>query len=426
MIPRAVSRLARLVASVFMLWSGAGAALELTIKDAETVAVQKDPMIVKFQAGVAASMEEAIADQALPDPRLKLGAMNLPLDGFSLTQEPMTQMVIGVQQMLPSWGLLDLKHDAGLIKAEVHRAQAMTRALMVLRMVRKGWMDVYYYTHSQRLVKESQEVFSQLVKITQFQYRAGRGKQQDVVRAQLELSMLQDREAMIEQQREAAIANMEKWIGASVKTHTLSTEFPQLPELPPIEELSKNVEFHPSVAVAKAQLGVARTKVAIAKAKYKPSFMLDVSYGWRGGYNTMGEMQTPRADFVSAMVSMDMPFFTSKRQDKRLNARGHELNAASDAINNQRRELQQILDTSYANWVRLGERMEFYQKTVLLQAAQFSETSRKAYQSRVSDFSELVKARLGELNNNLQALKIRTDRAKAHYDLQYIAGESSS
>ncbi|MDX1812669.1 MAG: TolC family protein, partial [Gammaproteobacteria bacterium] len=399
-------------------------ALELSIKDAEQVAIQNDPLIVKYQAKASAYMEEAVAVNRWPDPKLRFGAANIPIDSFSLSKENMTQLIVGIQQAIPPSGLLGEKEEQKQIQAEMERAKAMSRALEVLRGLRKSWMEVYYYDQALILVQESKDTFDQLVNITQYQYRAGRGQQQDVIRAQLELSLLTDKEFLLQQQKESAIAELEKWTGASVRKHTLSQSFPELPVLPDVEEIMANVDFHPSIAVKKAGLGIARKDVAIVKQTYKPTWMLDLSYGLRqDGTNMVDGSSVSRSDFISAVVSLDLPFFTEKRQDKRLNAKGHEVNAASDAVEAQRRELTRIFESAYANWVRLGERMDYYEKTVLPQAAQFAEASRKSYQSRVSDFSELVRARLRQLDSNLQALRLRVERAKAHYDLQYIAGE---
>ena len=410
---------------LIILGIGNAYALELSIKDAETVAIQNDPMIVQFQARAQAYMEESVVDGQLPDPQLRIAAANIPLDSFSFTQEPMTQAIVGLRQGFPSTGLLDAKSEKKLLMAEAERANAIERAMLVLRNLRKAWMDVYFQTHAFFLIEEHESVFEQLVKVTQYQYRAGRGQQQDVVRAQLELSLLQDRRTSIVQNREKAIAELEKWTGASVKDHQLSKLFPELPTLPTIEELGMRIEAHPSLAVKKAVLGFSRKDVAIEKAKFKPNWALDLSYGYRGGENVMADgSRSSRADFASAVISMDLPFFTEKRQHKRLNATGHRVNAANDAVDSQRRELRRLLDASYADWQRLGERLEFYKKEVLPQAAQYAETTRKSYQSRVSDFSELVRARLRELESNMQTLRLRTDRAKAHYDLQYLAGEA--
>lgn len=400
-------------------------ALELSIKDAEQVAVQNDPLIIQLQARSAAYMEEAVAESQLPDPRLKFGAVNVPISSFDIKAEPMTQLVLGVQQVIPPSGMRAQKREKKLLQAETQRAEYMARALHVLRKLRQAWMEVYYYNQAIAVIEDSKEVFAQLVKITQYQYRAGRGQQQDVVRAQLELSLLDDKWVQLNQKKETSIAELEKWAGASVKNHTLSLLFPELPKLPSVEAMRENIEFHPAMASQKAKLGAARKNVAIVKESYSPTWMVDVSYGLRLGENIVNNEAVARSDFLSAMVSVDLPFFTEKRQDKRLNARGHELNAASDAIDVKRRELLRTLDSAYANWFRLGQRLEFYKSTVLPQASQYAEAARKAYQSHVSDFSELVRARLRQLDSNLATLRIRVDRAKYHYELQYIVGEES-
>jgi len=399
--------------------------LELSIKDVEQVAIQNDPIIIKLQAKSAAYMEEADAEAQLPDPRMKFGAVNIPIKSFDFKQESMTQIVVGVQQAFPPSGMRAQKREKKLLQAEVQRAEYTNRALHVLRNLRKSWMEVYYYNQAISVIDESKEVFAQLVKITQYQYRAGRGQQQDVVRAQLELSLLEDRWVTLHQMKETNVAELERWAGASVKKHTLSLLFPELPGLPPLEAMQENIEFHPAMASQKAQMGAARKNVAIVKESYGPTWMVDLSYGLRLGENVVNNVAMKRSDFMSAMVSVDLPFFTEKRQDKRLNARGHELNAASDSIEAKRRELRRTLDASYANWFRLGQRLEFYKSTVLPESSQYAEASRKAYQSHVSDFSELIRARLRQLESNLQTLRIRVDRAKYHYDLQYIVGDES-
>lgn len=407
-----------------VVFSASAYSLELSIKDVEQVAIQNDPLIMKFQAKSQAYMEDSIADSQWPDPRLRFGLVNIPITTFDLTQEPMTQTIIGLQQAIPRGSILKYKKEKKLLIAEVESAKAVSRALSVLRNTRKAWMDVYYFDQALALVKESEDVFTQLVKITQYQYRAGRGKQQNVINAQLEKSLLKDKETHFLQKKKSSLARLERWTGASLAKHTLSSFFPELPDVPPFEELSENLEFHPSVAIKKAKLGATRKNVAIAKEKFKPMWMVDVSYGLRLGENMMADGSVVnRADFISAKVSIDLPFFTEKRQDKRLNARGFELNAASDAVDSRKRELKEILEVAYTDWTQLGSRLDFFETTVLPQSAQYAETSRKAYQSHVSDFTDLVRARLRQLDSNLLALKIRVDRMKAHYDLQYIIGE---
>jgi hypothetical protein len=56
-------------------------------------------------------------------------------------------------------------------------------------------------------------------------------------------------------------------------------------------------------------------------------------------------------------------------------------------------------------------------------SAQYSQATLTGYQANVSDFAEQVQARLDELRNGLQALRLKVDRGKAHAALLYLAGD---
>ncbi len=389
-------------------------AIELSLDEVEAVAIENDPLIVKYQAQTSASMEETDAEGQLPDPKLILNLMNVPTT-FDFGEEGMTQFQIGIRQELPKWGSRPAKQDRARLAAEVNRARAVARALDVLRGVRQAWMEVYFQASVSALIKESGDLSGQLLQITQYQFRSGRGTQQDVARAQLELSLVQDRAAKAAQDLDSAVADLEKWAGASVRQHTLTDTFPEMEPLPKFSELQAYIDAHPLIAASKAELSVTRQEVVIARTDYKPSFMVEGGYGVRGG---------GRSGVISAGVTIDLPLFAGHRQDKRLNARGHEVNVASDATENERRELKRVMESAFAKWTRLGERLATYESTIVPQAQQYSESARRAYQSRVSDFAELIRARANELETRIDALRIKVERAQSYYDLKYIAGET--
>jgi len=168
--------------------------------------------------------------------------------------------------------------------------------------------------------------------------------------------------------------------------------------------------------VEAGQLGV-----DIARQKYKPGWMLDVTYGNRAGDNPNGDS---RDDFLSAMVIMDIPLFTGKRQDRMLATRQQEVEAARLQRDDRYLRLKRLLDADYAEWLRLDERLQLYQSTIFPEAIQNAETSLTAYQSGVTDFTGVMRARITELDVKLQKLRIRVDKAKAEARLLYLANES--
>ena len=73
----------------------------LSLKEAEQIALDLDPMTKVFAARAEAYTEQAVAEGQLPDPKLKLGTVNVPVDSFDIEQEPMTQLQVGVVQSIP-------------------------------------------------------------------------------------------------------------------------------------------------------------------------------------------------------------------------------------------------------------------------------------------------------------------------------------
>ena len=77
-----------------------------------------------------------------------------------------------------------------------------------------------------------------------------------------------------------------------------------------------------------------------------------------------------------------------------------------------------------ANWLRLGERADLYSNQLLGEASSNAQASLNAYQSGVTEFTSLMRARITDLDVRLEELRVRVDRAKAQASLLYLAGET--
>ena len=65
------------------------------------VSINVSPNIKMLKAKRDAAYNRIEQNSNLPDPMLTLGLMNLPVNTFSFTQEPMTGKIIGLSQMFP-------------------------------------------------------------------------------------------------------------------------------------------------------------------------------------------------------------------------------------------------------------------------------------------------------------------------------------
>lgn len=86
--------------SILLLPLAVQATQGLTLQQAETIAIQRDVVSKSYDQKAMAFNEQSKASNTWSDPRIKFGAQAVPVDSFDLEQEPMTQIVLGYQQML--------------------------------------------------------------------------------------------------------------------------------------------------------------------------------------------------------------------------------------------------------------------------------------------------------------------------------------
>lgn len=402
--------------------SGYPTAAELSLAETERLALAHDVSAPEMQAQGRALREQAIAEAQLPDPSVSLGVMSLPVDSFSRSAEPMTQTTLGITQAFPAGDSLQYQAQRSSQMAVANDAEAEARRRAVLRDARVTYLELQYQVAALAVIAESQQVFAELVDITKSLYRVGRSNLQDVLNAQLEGALLEDREH--QQQTDYAVARAEliRLTGPLAVAAQPPLELPELGEPPEVEVLRDRLDAHPLLDASNARVAAGQSAVQAARERYKPGWMINLTYGERGGREPNGDA---RADMLSAMVTFDLPIFTGKRQDKRVAASVEESDAlryARDAIHF---ELQRMLEADYARWQQLSVREQGYSDTIVPAARNNAEAAMSAYSNGVTDFNTLVRANLSVLDSRLQALRTRVERLQAQARLLYLAGEQS-
>jgi outer membrane protein TolC len=414
------NRFSGLLCSCCLLLSANVSALNLA--QAEQLAVKDDPSIESFRATSRSYVEESVADDTLPDPRLVLGAVNVPVDTFDLEQEPMTQLKVGIVQTFPRGDTLQLKQQQSQSLSRSASAMADDVRLKTISNVRETYLNLYYEVSAHQIISETRQLFSELANITESSYAAGRANQQDVLLADLELSRLDDRATKILASEEGYRARLAQWIGDIAWT-PISAEFPELPAIPENVDLNQVIPRHPLIRAESAKVEASQKMTEMARQEYKPGWSASLDYGHRSGNNPDG---TERADFASALVSLDIPLFTGNRQDKTVAANEEKIASARYAKDDKLRALKQQYETNQHLWLRLSERKRLYETRLLTSAKNNSRAALNAYQSGISEFNTLMRAQITELDVRLENLRIQVDRAIAQEKILYVIGDSDN
>ncbi len=262
---------------------------------------------------------------------------------------------------------------------------------------------------------------SSLIDAIESLYAAGRQKQQDLVSAELELSLIDDRLVDANRQIDLSRAELAKWVGNEAASRDLPRELPRMTQPKAKQLLAEELNKHPRILSADASIKVGERNVDLAEEDYKPQWRVDFTYGFREGDDPFGRN---REDFGSLMLMFDVPLFTNNRQDRRLSARKYEASSARFDRTDALRELTRILETEFANWERLGERERLYEQVVLDRAGLNLEAAQSAYQNDIVPFADLIRAQLSEYRTQQSLLRVQVDRAKSQSTLLYLMGDA--
>ena len=183
-------------------WPLVSASEVLDLTTAQTIALAENPGIAEMQARYEALQEVVPQQGSLPDPVVSFGAMNFPWDEFDRNQEPMTQLQLGVSQAFPFPGKLELREDIALFEATAASHSLAEMRLSLSKNVSVAWWELYFLDRSQDTVQKNLTLLRKLVDIATTKYEVGKGLQQDVLLAQLELSKALDNEIRIQAMRD--------------------------------------------------------------------------------------------------------------------------------------------------------------------------------------------------------------------------------
>ena len=392
----------------------------LTLAEAEDLALEQEPGYEALLQRSQALAEQAIAAGQLPDPSLRVGVANYPIQSGSFSTEGMTQAQLGYRQSFPSGDSREFRtlqfESLSLQMSE----NAGARQRDVLSQVRAEWLNAYYWQHARAMVLEKRPFFADLVEITRSWYAVGRKTQQDVLRAELELNKIDDRLIEIEEHYSQAVAALAEWTGAAA-TRPIASKQPGWESLPPLETLQTNLQSHPVLLAADARVNAQDAEVGVAEENKKPGWSIDVGYGYREGEVPSGD---PRSDFISVAVTTELPFFRKNRQDRALAAALRERSAAEYQMEQLRRHLSSQLGAAYARWHDLDRRAELYESSILVLSADHAQAALLAYQSDAGDFADVMRGYIDELNIRLEHLRLQIERAQSYAVLANLGGLS--
>jgi outer membrane protein TolC len=399
-----------LVLSLALAPACASAAPPLSLERVQQLAVMGQPSVSALEANTRALRESAVAEGQLPDPRLKLGVLNVPDDSFALNRDGMTTSMIAVEQMFPGGDKRALRQRRMEAEAEQSAAEAATQRHLVQRDAALAFLELVGVRQRLTLLAALEAEAEREVDTMRIANAAGRGGQGEVLAARRMLTMTRDRGSELQLEAAKARAELARWIGTAADEE-VAPEMPQWPAPPPLARMKEQLARHPAHAVQARSVASAEADLALAREATSPDKSVEIGYGARS--RQFGNM-------VSIQFSMDLPLAPKDRQQRGVAARQAQLERVEALREDHLRMLAADLSTAYAAWQLAATRLKRIDAELLPDARLRVEAALAAYRSGRGELVAVLEARRAELDAQLARAEVATQQARARMQLAYF------
>lgn len=380
-----------------------------------------NPQIAAEAAAAEAARERVVPAGALEDPRFSYQASNVPVDDLDFTSTPLSGHQLTLAQKLPFPGLLDSREDAAGAAAAAAAAELADRRLRVAARVEQIWARLGFAQRALDITDQNIELLRQLADVAASKYRVGTGLQQDVLRAQVELTNLLDqrivRAAAVEKRAAELAALLDLPPGTPFPRTTELAEDAPLPRLGPL--FARLEETSPVLLALRAGVEEAERLARAAELEGYPDF--DVGVGYRVRQRVTGD-PVDGSDFLLAGVTVRLPVNRSKWR-ARVAEREALTRRAEARYREARASLREDVRSAFADLRSADREVALLATGLVPQARQSLESSRSGYEVDKVDFLSLIDSQVRLLDAELQLVRARTERRAAFAGLEAAAGQ---
>ncbi len=286
MVARSVASFLSLLSIITILAAPARAEEPVvTLQELEAQAIAANPGIRMAEQKAEAGRQRSSAVSGLPDPMVgymlqNVGGMNRSTIGI----EDMSMEGVVVTQEIPFPGKLSTKGNAARKQAELLKENSREMKLRTLSDLRKAYYDYYLAHRSMQILEETKDLMKNLQKIAETRYATGQGSQQDVLRAQLEVSMLLDKIAEQEQKKEARAGEINALIGRDPLTPLgkPADVFPTALAMTQEEMTGMALAHSPMLAAKQRMVEQSEFELSMSKREYLPDMTVSAGRFTRG------------------------------------------------------------------------------------------------------------------------------------------------
>ncbi|MGO8792015.1 MAG: TolC family protein [Terriglobia bacterium] len=362
--------------------SGAGnPSLSLTTLVQE--ATERNPEILAARRAVDAKRARVPQAGAWPDPTVSVSYGGNALPPFTVMRaDPSSARQLMAEQMVPYPGKTRLRTEIAArdADAETLAYEAVTRR--VAAEVKQAYFDLAFVDRSLAILQKDREALEGFEKVTEIRYSVGKAAQQDVLRAQLEVTRLSQRATMLALQRHTLEAQLNSLrnipIDSPVGTPAIAQPSAFAYTQDQLQEAAQ--ANYPMLKERLTMVDQNRLSVELARKELRPDFSVGYTYMQRDGL----------PDMYGITLSTSLPLFHHRKQDMAIAEAAANLESARQMQANELTVLRYQVQQDFLEVQATDQLLKLYSQGIAPQSSLTLESSIASYETGGVDFLNVL------------------------------------
>ena len=385
-------------------------------------ALREAPSLREIKARIRSAKSKVDQAAAYPDPLISVGLINMPFSPVKFNATPMTGLQVTATQSVPWPTKLSTARKVERRRVSVIESDLEEARLKLKSLVRNAAFALVFIEAEERITKQHRKIIGNVIRIVDVRYRADKGLLQDLMKAKLAYSSIDDRLETIRQRRDGVEARLNSLIGREIDSEVPKIE---LASFSPIKYSTKAlidmaIESRPLLAKRRNKIDVQNLRREEAKTGYLPDLGLSFSYRFRR--NTGGD-PVDGMDFWSVGIAIRIPLWSISKTRARVKEAEAGIELEQQGLRSDILEIARDIRTARDAIQRLENRIELYKKKILPQAREIMKASINAYATGKVSFLTVIDNERTLLEHEINYWKIQVSRAQQWEILQAVVGK---
>lgn len=380
------------------------------------VARRRNPEIIAARKSWEMAKARILPAKTWPAPEVGVEYWGFPRQSANVGSASETWY--DVAQTIPFPGKLSLRGKSAVHQAR--REEAVYRATErdITAKIKEAYYGLLLAQRSIKLYDDTVEILRRFANIAGSKYAVGKTSQPNVLKAQVELSKMQNRAITARQEIETSRAKLNALLDRRPEEPVSADDEPVITGTePPIEELEKTALAHsPEVNAANHHVNHMQAELAAKRADYLPDFMVQYTLRTRDGL---------RPDSV-AVLKMTLPFVWFWRQGSIVKSTRFETEHADAMFEAEKVKTAYEIKDSLTQVQTARRLVELYKTTILPQTEQSLKVSESGYRSDVVTFLDLLDSERVYVDSALEYYKAVSDYGVMLARLERVLGTELS